>query len=147
MTTQASRMMFVNLPVRDLSRSMAFFQKLGFVFDQRFCDDTAACMVVGAGAFVMLITEKKFETFTTKRICDAKTHKEVLLALSAASRAEVDELTKKAVAQGGTLAGELVDHGPMYYRTFHDLDGHHWEVIYMDPAAFADGPPNLGETS
>lgn len=147
MTPKAPRMMFVNLPVRDLPRSIAFFEKLGFEFDPRFRDETSACMVVGEGAFAMLITEAKFKTFTSKKLCDADTHKEVLIAVSAASRAEVDALTQTAIAEGGTLAGDPMDHGFMYYRTFHDLDGHHWELIYMDPAAIPDGPPKPGEES
>jgi hypothetical protein len=129
--------MFVNLPVRNLKRSIDFFTKLGFEFNPQFTDDKATCMIISDEAFVMLLVEDRFKDFTRKRICDTKTHTEGLFALSAASRAEVDEMVKTAVAAGGTHALDAVDHGFMYVWSFYDLDGHHWEVLYMDPQAIA----------
>ena len=137
MTTNHTRKMFVNLPVRNLKRSIDFFTKLGFEFNPQFTDDKATCMIISDEAFVMLLVEDRFKDFTRKRICDTKTHTEGLFALSAASRAEVDEMVKTAVAAGGTHALDAVDHGFMYVWSFYDLDGHHWEVLYMDPQAIA----------
>ncbi len=133
----AARKLFVNLPVRDVSRAIAFFTCLGFRFDQRFTDETAACMVISEEAYVMLLSQTRFKDFTKKQICDTKFHTEGLFALSAASRAEVDSLVKTALAAGGTPALDPVDHGFMYSWSFYDVDGHHWEVVYMDPAALA----------
>ena len=130
-----SRSIFVNLPVRDLKKSMAFFSGLGFEFNQQFTDEKAACMIVSGDAFVMLLTEPFFKTFTTRAICDTATQSEGLFAFSCSSRAEVDELVKKAIAAGGTPAMDPQDHGFMYASSFYDLDGHHWEVLWMDPAA------------
>jgi len=132
-----SRKLFANVPVRDLNRSMDFFSKLGFTFNPKFTDDKAASMIVSEEAFVMLLTEPFFKTFTRKEICNTGTSTESLFALSCSSRAEVDELVKKAVAAGGTHAMDPMDHGFMYGWSFYDLDGHHWEVIWMDPAALA----------
>jgi hypothetical protein len=126
--------MFVNLPVRDLKRSIDFFTKLGFEFNPQFTDDKATCMIISDEAIVMLLVEDRFKDFTRKRICDTKTHTEGLFALSAASRAEVDEMVQTAVAAGGTHALDAVDHGFMYVWSFYDLDGHHWEVLWMDEA-------------
>lgn len=130
-----TRKMFVNLPVRDLKRSKEFFTKLGFEFNPQFTDDTAACMVISEEAYTMLITEKRFHDFTKKKICDSSTHTETIVAVSAESRQEVESIFAKALAAGGSEAMEPVDYGFMYYRSFHDLDGHHWEVIWMDPSA------------
>jgi len=135
MTTNDARKMFVNLAVRDLQRSMRFFTQLGFAFDPRFTDDKAACMIVSTEAFVMLLTEPFFRTFTKKQPCNTSVQSETLLALSCGGRAEVDEMVKKALAAGGTHAMEPQDHGFMYGWSFYDLDGHHWEVLWMDPAA------------
>lgn len=135
MTTKRSRMVFINLAVRDLKRSMEFFSKLGFEFNMQFTDETAACMVISESAFVMLVTEKRFKDFTKKQICDTSTHTEGLFALSTNGRAEVDEMVEKAIAGGGAAASEPIDHGFMYYRAFYDLDGHHWELVYMEPSA------------
>ena len=134
MAQNSSRKIFVNLPVRDLKRSMEFFSKLGFEFNRQFTDDRAACMVISDEAFSMLITEPFFKTFTKKEICDTSTHTEALVALSCASRAEVDQLVNKALAAGGKRAMDPMDHGFMYGWSFCDLDGHHWEVFWMDPA-------------
>lgn len=130
-----SRKIFVNLAVRDLKRSMEFFSELGFEFNPRFSDEKAACMIVSEEAFVMLLVEPFFSGFTKKKICDTKTHTEALLALSCESRGEVDALVKKAVALGGAHAVDPQDHGFMYGWSFYDLDGHHWEVAWMDPSA------------
>ena len=135
MTNQQSRMIFLNVAVRDLKRSMDFFGKLGFTFNPKFTDDKAACMIVNTEAFVMLITEPFFKTFTKKEICNTATHTEGLFAVSCGSRAEVDEMVHKAIAAGGKHAMDPVDHGFMYGWSFYDLDGHHWEPLWMDPAA------------
>ncbi len=129
------RKLFVNLAVRDLEASKAFFAKLGFEFDPRFTDAKAACMVVSGEAYVMLLGTPFFETFTDRRPCDTSSHTEAILAVSCESRAEVDALVTKAVAAGGTHAREPQDHGFMYGWSFYDLDGHHWEVLWMDPGA------------
>jgi predicted lactoylglutathione lyase len=135
MTTPRSRKMFVNLPVRDLKQSMEFFGKLGFEFDPQFTDDKAACMIIGEDAYAMLLTTPFFKTFTKKGICDTSVQTEALFALSCESRAEVDQLVKKAIEAGGKHALEPQDHGFMYGWSFYDLDGHHWEVLWMDPKA------------
>src|SRR5215831_2299502 len=126
---------FVNLPVRDLRKSMDFFGKLGFTFNPQFTDETAACMTISEDIFVMLLTENKFKTFTPKQICDATKSTEVLVCLSSASRDEVNEMVRKAVAAGGTAYNEPEDHGFMYGHGFQDLDGHIWELAFMEPSA------------
>jgi len=135
MTRRPARKLFVNLAVRDLKRSMTFFSKLGFEFNLKFTDDKAACMIVSDEASVMLLTEAFFQGFTKRRICDTRTHSEGLFALSCASRAEVDQIIHKALEAGGSPAMDAMDHGFMYAWSFYDLDGHHWEVLWMDPAA------------
>ena len=135
MADKCSRKLFVNLAVRDLKKSKEFFSTLGFGFNPRFTDDNAACMVVSDEAFVMLLTEPFFKTFTKRAQCDTTRHTEGLFALSCESREEVDRLVKKAVAAGGTHAMEPQDHGFMYGWSFYDPDGHHWEVLWMDPKA------------
>ncbi|WP_159715613.1 VOC family protein [Geminicoccus flavidas] len=124
---------FVNLPVKDLDQSMVFFRGLGFDFNPQFTDETAACMVIADDIFVMLLTEPKFSEFTPKQICDTHTSTEVLIALSRDSREAVDRIVAAAVAGGGSTYREPKDHGFMYYHAFSDLDGHNWEVIYMEP--------------
>lgn len=131
------RKMFLNLPVRDLKRSVEFFTRLGFAFDPRFTDDQATCMIVSEEAFVMLLVEKRFLDFARRPICDASRSTEGIFALTAGSRAEVDELVNTALAAGGTRAADPMDHGFMYGWSFYDPDGHHWEVFHMDPAALA----------
>ena len=123
---------FVNLPVKDLKKSIDFFTQLGFTFNQQFTDDKATCMIIGDNIFAMLMVEERFKDFTKKQICDAKKDTEVLLALDAKTRAEVDELVKKAVAAGGSIYAEPADHGWMYQHSFADPDGHQWELLYMD---------------
>ncbi|HEX2528557.1 MAG TPA: VOC family protein [Geminicoccus sp.] len=125
---------FVNLPVKDLDKSIAYFRKLGFDFNPKFTDATATCMIVADGIYVMLLTEAKFREFTPKQICDTRTSTEMLLALSLDSRAEVDALAEAAVAAGGTTYSDPKDYGFMYQRAFQDLDGHSWELFHMDPS-------------
>jgi uncharacterized protein len=126
---------FVNLPVQDLKKSMEFFTKLGFTFNAQFTDETAACMVVSEDIYVMLLTHDKFKTFTPKAICDATKSTEVLVCLSCESREHVNDMVRKAVGGGGTTYNEPQDHGFMYGHGFQDLDGHIWELIYMEPSA------------
>ena len=126
---------FVNLPVKDLGKAMDFFKKLGFSFNAQFTDETAACMVVSEDAYVMLLTHPKFRAFTPNAICDATKSTEVLVAISCENRAKVDELVAKAVGAGGTIYNKPKDYGFMYGHGFQDLDGHIWEVFYMDPTA------------
>ena len=126
---------FVNLPVKDLDKSISFFTELGYTFNQQFTDRTATCMIVSDTIYVMLLTRDKFKTFTPKEICDTTKSTEVLLCLSCESRAKVDEMVHKAVAAGGTTFTEAKDHGFMYQHGFQDPDGHIWELIYMEPSA------------
>ncbi len=126
---------FVNLPVKDLNASIAFFTKLGYSFNQQFTDETATCMVISEDIYAMLLTHEKFKMFTPKEICDATKSSEVLIALSCESREQVDELVAKAVAAGGSSYSKPQDHGFMYAHGYQDLDGHIWEVMWMDPSA------------
>ncbi|MBW4491418.1 MAG: VOC family protein [Trichocoleus desertorum ATA4-8-CV12] len=131
MTTQ----IFVNLPVKNLKQSIEFFTQLGFQFNPQFTDETATCMVVSENISVMLLTHEKFKMFTPKAICDATKSTEVLVCLSTESREKVDEIVRKAIAAGGTTYNEPQDHGFMYAHGFQDLDGHIWELMYMEPSA------------
>jgi predicted lactoylglutathione lyase len=136
MAATRSRKIFVNLPVKDLKRSIEFFTQLGFSFNPQFTDDTATCMIVSEEAYVMLLTEAKFKGFARKPIADSRTVTGGMFALSAESRAEVDELVKKAIAAGGSKAADPIEiPGFMYGWSFYDPDGHHWELAWMDPAA------------
>ncbi len=126
---------FVNLPVKNLNKAVDFFTQLGYSFNPQFTDETATCMIVSDTIFVMLLTEAKFKTFTPKAICDATKSTEVLICLSCQSRAEVDGMVKKAVAAGGSTYNEPQDHGFMYAHGYQDLDGHIWELVYMDSSA------------
>jgi uncharacterized protein len=126
---------FANLPVKDLNKTVEFFTKLGFKFNPQFTDENATCMIIGDDIFVMLLVEKFFKTFTKNEICDTSKYTEVLLALSADSREKVDEMIKKAIESGGSEYREPQDHGWMYGRSFQDIDGHIWELIYMDANA------------
>ncbi len=130
---------FVNLPVKSLNKSVAFFSQLGFRFNAQFTDEKAACMVVSDDIFVMLLTEKFFKTFTNKPVANASSSTEVIIALSADSRQQVDELVDKALAGGGAPSKFTQDQGFMYGRSFQDPDGHLWEVMYMDPGAVNQG--------
>jgi len=130
-----SKNIFVNLPVRDLNKSMDFFSKLGFTFNPQFTDDKAACMIIGENIYAMLLLEQFFKTFTKKEISDAKKSTEVLIAIDTESREKVDEMINKAVKAGGSIYNNPQDHGWMYGHSFADLDGHQWEVLYMDEDA------------
>jgi uncharacterized protein len=123
---------FINLPVKDLDRSVSFFSSLGFKFNPQFTDENATCMIVSEESFVMLLVEKFFKGFTKKEISDATKTTEVIIALSCESKAEVDEFVSKAVAAGGTTPNPPQDMGFMYQHGFQDLDGHLWEVFWMD---------------
>jgi hypothetical protein len=127
-----SKQIFINLPVKDLKKSITFFKKLGFKFNPQFTDDKAACMIIGENIYSMLLLEKFFKSFTKKKVADAKKTTEVLIAIDVKSRKDVDRMIKKAVAAGGSLYNKPQDHGWMYGHSFADLDGHQWEVLYMD---------------
>jgi predicted lactoylglutathione lyase len=137
MTTPAhpGRTLFVNLPVADVERSTGFFGKLGFAFNPTFTDDTAACMLVGEHASVMLLSRDKFAEFAKLPIADPRTHTQALFCFAVTSRDEVDAVGAAALAAGGTEADGAEDFGYMYSRSFFDLDGHGWQVMWMDPAA------------
>jgi uncharacterized protein len=142
-----SRKMFVNVAVKDLDRSVEFFKELGFTFDPRFTDEQATCMVVSDEAFVMLLVENRFKDFTKKELADPTTQTEAILAVSAESREGVDELADKALAAGGTPANDPLDMGFMFGRSFHDPDGHLWEVIWMDPSQIAESESATATTT
>ncbi|MCF3964439.1 VOC family protein [Streptomyces fuscigenes] len=129
------RMIFVNLPVKDLATSRAFWEKLGFSFNPQFSDDRTACLVISDTIFAMLMDGSRFRDFTEKEIADTSSTREAIIALSASDRAEVDRLVDTALAGGGSPVGETMDQGFMYGRAFLDPEGHHWEVVWMDPAA------------
>lgn len=130
-----AQQIFVNLPVKDLQRATASFSILGFTFNSQFTDEKAACMIVGENIFVMLLVESFFTTCANKQLCDARRSTEALVCLSGESRTEVNEFVAKAVAAGGSAPRNSQDHGFMYGHGFEDLDGHIWELIYMEPAA------------
>ena len=130
------KMIFVNLPVSDLPRAVAFYEAIGAVKNPQFSDDTAACLVFSETIFAMLLTHEKFKQFTPKPIADAKTSSEVLICISEESREAVDGILEKATAAGGKPdIGPTQDYGFMYGRSFEDPDGHIWEVMWMDPSA------------
>ncbi len=124
---------FVNLPVKDLQKSIEFFTRLGYSFNPRFTDETATCMIIEDNISVMLLTEAKFQAFTPNPLCDARQNTEVLVCLSVSSRDEVDEMVEKAVAAGGNTYNQPQDHGFMYEHGFQDIDGHIWELVFMEP--------------
>lgn len=123
---------FINLPVKDLDKSKAFFKGLGYSFNPQFSDENAGCMVISDSIYAMLLTESYFKTFTNKEISDAKTSTEVLITLDANSKGEVEQIIAKAKDLGATIYSEAQDHGWMYQHSFADLDGHQWEFTYMD---------------
>ncbi|OME89272.1 MULTISPECIES: VOC family protein [Paenibacillus] len=123
---------FVNLPVKNLEKTKDFFSKIGFEFNAEFTDKNAACLVIGDNIFAMLLTEDYFKTFTKKDLSNAAKTTEVILALSAESREQVDEIVNAALSAGGSPSNDPVDHGFMYGWSFQDPDGHLWEVMYMD---------------
>lgn len=132
---ETAKSMFVNLPVKDLKRSMEFFTTVGFEFNPNFTDDNATCMVIGENIYSMLLVEEYFKTFTKKEISDASKTTEVLIALMVESREKVDKLVNSAIAAGGNIANDTQDLGFMYQRSFLDLDGHQWEIGFMDESA------------
>lgn len=135
-----SRLLFLNLPVADLAASRTFFERLGFEFDPRFTDEQAGCMVVSEQGFVMLLQRERFGDFVTRPIADAREATALTVAVSAESRAAVDAFADEALAAGAGAAKDPQDYGFMYQRSFHDLDGHLWEVLWMDPVAAEKGP-------
>ena len=130
-----NRQIYVNLPVKSLERSKQFFSSLGFTFNPQFTNDSGACMVIGENSYAMLLAEHFFQTFTKKPVADATRSTEVLVCLSCESRAEVDELVRKALAAGGKAPNAPQDHGFMYGHGFEDPDGHVWELMHMDASA------------
>ncbi len=129
------RQIFVNLPIKDMARSQSFFKALGLTFNQRFTNEKGACLEIGENFYAMLLVEPFFQSFTKKPVSDALEATEVILALSVDSRAEAEEVVRKAVTAGATTPSEPQDHGFMYQHGFADLDGHQWEVFWMDEAA------------
>ena len=129
------RQIFVNLPIEDMARSQAFFKTLGLTFNPRFTNEQGACLEIGENFYAMLLVKPFFQGFTKLPISDAKKATEVLIALSVDSRAQVDEVVTKAVAAGATTPNAPMDHGFMYQHGFADLDGHQWEVFWMDMSA------------
>ena len=129
------QMIFVNLATDDLEASKKFFTALGYGIDEQFSDENTASVVISDTIVAMLHTRQRYAEFTKKEIADSTGTSEVLLALSSESREKVDELLEKALAAGGSVSGETQDEGFMYGRAFDDLDGHTWEVVWMDPAA------------
>jgi uncharacterized protein len=129
------QMIFVNLAVNNVDVAQKFFTELGYTINPQFTTDDCACVVISDTIIAMLLGKQRYADFTQKEIADSTRTSEVLLCLSAESRAKVDELVDKAIAAGGTATGETQDHGFMYGRAFDDPDGHTWEVMWMDPAA------------
>ena len=140
MQTPVAKQIFVNLPVKDLKRSIEFFTALGFSFNPQFTNEMATCMIIGENIYAMLIVESFFQTFTQKAISDASKATEVLTALSVESREKVDRIADRALASGGSPNKEPQDHGWMYGRSFHDPDGHIWELLYMDESQLPAAP-------
>ncbi len=135
-TTPTTRhKLFVNIPVNDVQRSIEYFEALGFTFNPQFTDATGTCMLVGEDAYFMLLARDRFREFSKRPTSDPRRETSALFAISVNSRQEVDEMVNKAVAAGGSHAVDPQDHGFMYGWSFYDLDGHHWEVFWMDPAA------------
>ena len=132
------RKLFVNIPVRDLQRSIDFFETLGFNFNTQFTDATGTSMLVGEDAYFMFLVHDKFASFSTLPVGDPRRDTAALYAFSVDSREEVDAIVNKALAAGGAKALDPQDHGFMYGWSFLDPDGHHWEVFWMDPA-FVEG--------
>jgi predicted lactoylglutathione lyase len=142
-----SRLLFLSLPVADLTASREFFAELGFEFNGKFCDDGALCMVVSEQAYVMLLQRERFAEFVTKPLADATGETALTVAVSAEDRDGVDAFAEAALAAGATGAKDPRDYGFMYQRSFHDLDGHLWEVAWMDPVAIEKGPAEFAAES
>ncbi|MDO6654616.1 VOC family protein [Anaerobacillus sp. 1_MG-2023] len=136
---QTAKHVFVNLPVKDLDKSIAFFSEIGFEFNPQFTDENATCMVINENTFVMLLVEEFFKTFTKKNLTNARESTEVIMALSAESNDEVDQMVSRALAARGKASNDPIDHGFMYARSFQDIDGHLWEVMHMDESAIEQG--------
>lgn len=134
------KQIFVNLTVSDLEKSKTFFSALGFTFKPEFTNDDGACLVISDTIFAMLLTPTTMKRFTTKEIADSRKSTEMILALSADSRAEVDEVYNKAIAAGGTKTREAEEHGWMYGQSFEDLDGHQWEIFWSDETLIPQNP-------
>jgi predicted lactoylglutathione lyase len=132
---QTPRKLFVNIPVSDVQRAIIFFEELGFTFNTQFTDATATSMLVGEDAYFMLLARDRFAGFSKHPVGDPQNETNAIYALGVESRAAVDEMVKKAIAAGGSYAADAQDHGFMYGWSFYDLDGHHWEVFWMDPSA------------
>lgn len=130
-----AKQIYINLPVKDLKKSIAFFKKVGFEFNDMFTNDESAALIIGDNIFAMLSTEEKYKTFTPKAIADTAATTEVILAITADSKEQVDEIVNRALEAGGSKFTDSVDHGFMYYGSFQDVDGHAWEVLYMDQNA------------
>lgn len=137
------RLLFVNLPVRDLAASMRFFEHLGFAFEPKFTDQSAACMVVSEQAYVMLLQRERFAEFAVREVADAHAATAGMYAVSAEDRAAVDAFADAALEAGATNAADPIDYGFMYGRSFFDLDGHHWEVMWMSDEAVEQGPADM----
>ena len=133
------KQIYVNLAVDDLERSKAFFSAIGLSFEPRFTNGQAACLILGESIYAMLLVKELFKSFTRKSLCDPKESTEALVGLSCESRQEVDALVARALAAGGTVPRAPQDYGFMYGHGFEDIDGHIWELIYMDPNARAVG--------
>lgn len=129
---------FVNLPVKNLQKSIAFFTHLGYTFNPQFTDEQATCMLMGENIFAMLLVEARFKDFTKKAIADATKTTEVLIAIDVDTREAVDTLVKKALEAGGSTYADPMDHGWMYQHSFADLDGHQWEILYLDETAIPE---------
>ncbi len=127
-----SRKIYLNLPVKDLKKSISFFTKLGFAFNPQFTDENGTCMIVNDEVFVMLLLEKFFKSFIDNEICDTTKSTEVIVAMSVDSKTEVDDLVQKAITNGGKTHRQSIDHGWMMQKSFYDLDGHIWEIFFMD---------------
>lgn len=130
-----SKNIFINLSVKDLNTSTQFFKELGFEFNPQFSDETSACMIISDNIYAMIMVEERFQGFTKKEIADTTTSAEAIFCLSAESREQVDEIVNKALSSGGKHYSEPLDHGFMYIWGFQDVDGHIWEVAFMDPSA------------
>jgi predicted lactoylglutathione lyase len=141
----ADRMLFLNLPVSDLAASQRFFEHLGLGFDPKFTDQSAACLVLSPHAFVMLLSHERFADFAKRPVADARSTTGALIAVSAEDREGVDAFAEAALAAGATHAADPIDYGFMYGRSFYDLDGHHWEVVWMSQEAVEQGPEAFAE--
>lgn len=129
---------FLNLPVKDLNKAITFFNELGFATNPKFTNEKGACIVISENINIMILVEEFYKTFTDKKICDSNTASEVLISISLTSRKQVDEMMEKAVKAGGTDYNRANDYEWMYQRTFLDLDGHHWEIFFMDESQIPD---------